>query len=268
MNPIRAAKDIPTNISELQWYFPRAQPPSKSTRNIMYTQAHIATTEDPHLLITKKKDSAMDWWYELNGGGLYIKPLADADRPQMIGFMAYSGNFTDPSAAQNLINKALQEQECERPIGVRLKPHPGMRNIRDLKDKHRSYRGSWFNEPFITLQIEADAKDAREVKQGLYKAFNQKGSRPYGLNFRFVPNKAICLLSADRIAKLQKMWIKHQADVKALKATTTEDIIFLDRPYKNHGTLREFVSELRHMKNKTKLFHSVDKSQSGWTRQE
>jgi hypothetical protein len=137
-----------------------------------------------------------------------------------------------------------------------------MRNVRELKDKHRTDGGNWFNEPFITLQIEADAKDSREVKKGLYKAFNQKGSRPYGLNFRFVPNKSICLLSADSIAKLQKMWIKHQADVKELRATTTEDIIHLDRPYKSHGTLRELISELKHSKNKSRLFHSVDKSQS------
>ena len=162
----------------------------------------------------------MDWWYELNGGGVYIKPLADADRPQVIGFMAYSGNFTDPSAAQYLINRALREQSCERPVGVRLKPHPGMRNVRELKDKHRTDGGNWFNELFITLQIEADAKDSREVKKGLYKAFNQNGSRPYGLNFRFVPNKSICLLSADGIAKLQKMLIKHQAEAKEPRATS------------------------------------------------
>jgi hypothetical protein len=261
-NPIREAKDIPTRVSELQWYFPRAQPPSKATRNIMYTQAHIATDQDPSLLITKKKDSAMDWWYEENGGGVYMKPLPDADRPQTIGFMAYSGNFTDPIATQGLINKALKDQNCSKPVGVRLKPHPGTRNVRDLKDKHKSEGGSWFTEPFITLQIEADAKDAREVKNGLYKAFNQKGSQPYGLNFRFVPNKAICLLSADGIEKLQKMWLKHQTDVKALKASTSEDILHLDRPYKTHGTLREFISSMQHSTNKSKLFHSVDKSQS------
>jgi hypothetical protein len=100
------------------------------------------------------------------------------------------------------------------------------------------------------------------VKTGLYKAFNQKGSQPYGLNFRFVPNKPICLLSADGIAKLQKMWLKHQSDVKALKATTTEDIVHLDKPYQTHGTLRELISKMRHSKNKSRLFHSVDKSQS------
>ena len=72
--PIREAKDIPTKISELQKYLPRAQPPTRSTRNMMYTQAQIATDSDPGLLITKKKDSAMDWWYEENGGGVYIKP--------------------------------------------------------------------------------------------------------------------------------------------------------------------------------------------------
>jgi hypothetical protein len=84
--PIREAKDIPSKISELQKYFPRAQPPTKSTRNIMYTQAQIATDSDPSLLITKKKDSAIGWWYKENGGGVYIKPLADADRPQTVGF--------------------------------------------------------------------------------------------------------------------------------------------------------------------------------------
>jgi hypothetical protein len=110
--PIRALKDIPTTITQLQWYFPRAQPPSQSTRNIMYTQAHIATSNVPDLVITKKKDSAMDWWYQENGGGVYIKPLPDAERPQVIGFMAYSGNFTDPTAAQYLINQALRDQSC------------------------------------------------------------------------------------------------------------------------------------------------------------
>ena len=260
--PIREDKDIPTKISELQRYFPRAQPPTKSTRNMMYTQAQIATDSDPSLLITKKKDSAMDWWYEENGGGVYVKPLADADRPQTVGFMAYSGNFTDPRAAQVLINQALKDQNCSKPIGVRLKPHPGTKNIRDLKDAHKSEGGSWFTEPFITLQIEADAKDAREVKQGLYLAFNQKDSQPYGLNFRFVPNKSICLLSADGVEKLQKMWLKHQTDVKALKPSTSEDILHLDRPYKTFGTLRQFISKMRHSGNKTRLFHSVDTSQS------
>ena len=196
------------------------------------------------------------------GGGVYIKPLADADRPQTVGFMAYSGNFTDPRAAQVLINKALGDQKCLKPIGVRLKPHPGTKNIRDLKDAHKSKGGSWFTEPFITLQIEADAKDAREVKQGLYLAFNQRDSQPYGLNFRFVPNKSICLLSADGVEKLQKMWLKHQTDVKALKPSTSEDILHLDQPYKTYGTLREFISKMRHSGNKSRLFHSVDTSQS------
>jgi hypothetical protein len=204
----------------------------------------------------------MDWWYQENGGGAYVKPLAEADRPQVIGFMAYSGNFTDPTAAQHLINRVLRDQGCMKPVGVRLKPHPGMKNIRELKEKHRSEGGTWFNEPFITLQIESDAHDSREVKTGLYKAFNQKGDQPQGLNFRFVPNKSICLLSADGIAKLQKMWLKHQSDVRVLKATTTEDIIHLDKPYKDHGTLREFIAGLKHTKNKSRLFHSVDKSQS------
>jgi hypothetical protein len=176
--------------------------------------------------------------------------------------MAYLGNFTDPLAAQRLINQALGAQIFSKPVGVRLKPHPGIRNIRDLKDQHKSDGGSWFTKPFITLQIETNAKDSREVKQGLYKAFNLKESQPYGLNFCFVPNKAICLLSADGVEKLQKMWLKHQTDVKALKATsTTEDIIFLDQPYKTYGTLREFISRLRHSTNQSQLFHSVDKSQ-------
>jgi hypothetical protein len=210
----------------------------------------------------------MDWWYQENGGGAYVKPLAEADRPQVIGFMAYSGNFTDPTAAQLLINCVLRDQGCMKPVGVRLKPHPGMKNIRELKDKHRSEGGTWFNEPFITLQIESDAHDSREVKTGLYKAFNQKGDQPQGLNFRFVPNKSICLLSADGIAKLQKMWLKHQSDVRVLKATTTEDIIHLDKPYKDHGTLREFIAGLKHTKNKSRLFHSVDKAKAGWMKQE
>jgi hypothetical protein len=72
----------------------------------------------------------------------------------------------------------------------------------------------------------------------------------------------MCLLSADGIAKLQKMWLKHQSDVRTLHATTTEDVIHLDRPYKTRGTLREFISKMKHTKNKTRLFHSVDKSQS------
>jgi hypothetical protein len=86
--PMRELKDIPTKISELQWYFPGAQPPTKATWNILYTQLHIAMSRVPDLLITKKKDSAIDWWYQENRGGVYVKPLADADRPQVIGFMA------------------------------------------------------------------------------------------------------------------------------------------------------------------------------------
>jgi hypothetical protein len=34
----------------------------------------------------------------------------------------------------------------------------------------------------------------------------------------------------DGIAKLQKKWLKHQPDVKALKAMTTEDIVHLNKP--------------------------------------
>jgi hypothetical protein len=67
-------------------------------------------------------------------------------------------------------------------------------------------------------------------------ALNQRDSQPYGLNFRFVPNKAICLLSADGIKKLQKMWLKHQMDVKDLNASTSEDILHLDGPFKTFGT--------------------------------
>jgi hypothetical protein len=104
-----------------------------------------------------------------------------------------------------MINWTLRDQKCLKPIGVRPKPHPGTKNIWDLKDTHKSEGGSWFKEPFITLQIETDAKDAWEAKQGLYLAFNQKDSQPCGLNFRFVPNKSICLLSADGVEKLQKM---------------------------------------------------------------
>jgi hypothetical protein len=66
------------------------QSPTKSTRNIMYTPRHRfqQTDSDPGLLVMKKKDLAMDWWYEENGGA-YMKPLTDVDMPKTVGFMAY-----------------------------------------------------------------------------------------------------------------------------------------------------------------------------------
>ena len=62
----------------------------------------------------------MAWFYEVYGGGVFLKPLPNATRPKLLGYLAYSSNFSDVEATQNLITSELKKKGIKGSIGVKL----------------------------------------------------------------------------------------------------------------------------------------------------
>jgi hypothetical protein len=202
--PIRSIAGLPKTNTELKWYLPNTNPPSAKSNFTIWTQIHIATNEDPLMKITKHRESEMNWYYDQNGGGMYMKPLTDSDHPMYIGWMTFTGNFTGPKALTQMLKTSLASVCFTRPIGVKLKQQKGMKIADDMRNKHRE-KGSWFNQPWMSVQVETDTRNACIAKQHLYRLFNQKDkSQPFGLSYRFVPAQANSLLSTQGIEKMAK----------------------------------------------------------------
>jgi hypothetical protein len=93
----------------------------------IWTQIHLATNKNPLMKITKQRESKMNWYYNQNGGGMYMKPLTDSDCPMYIEWMTSTGNFTSPKGMAQMIKPSLASIGFTRPIRVKLKQQTGMK---------------------------------------------------------------------------------------------------------------------------------------------
>jgi hypothetical protein len=49
--------------------------PSAKSHFIVWMQIYLAMDKNPLLKIEKNRDSKMNWYYDQNGGGMYIIPM-------------------------------------------------------------------------------------------------------------------------------------------------------------------------------------------------
>jgi hypothetical protein len=173
-------------------------------------------------------------------GGCYSKPLDRAENPRDVGVLLYSGNFTDPKAVQDVINKRLLELGTRVEIGIKLKSVQAkmFTGVRMEKPFDKTFhRKEW-----MMIHLEADQSVLRSAKKWIYKMFNQKGTvQPGGLRYRFIPSNIT--MTKEGSKKKTLSWYKHKETINRLNIQRNVDILFLDEPLSpdDDTTLRQYL---------------------------
>jgi len=269
MGPIRNENDIPKSLSALRKYLPRLQLPSDIKKPV-YTSLRICSTVDPGRF-SSNSDCEIKYWYDSEKSYLYTKPLPNAENPLPIGVLCFSGNFSNIEDLSTMINSDLQDIGVEHPIGLKLRTNSEIKYTEEKEVEHKANGGTWINQPWKMVHVEADSPHISSTKRGMYLLFNNREKpNPRGLPYRFIPSKWNRTLSKASNEKILIMLNKHQELVRNLMTIRSEDIVALDLPVNiskdpdqiQESTLREILQSITCAGSNEKLFHSVDRTTS------
>jgi hypothetical protein len=92
-----------------------------------------------------------------------LQEASEGLRPTAIGYLMYSGNFTDVTETMEKMNKGLRAIDCKFPIGGKIKTLPGHRPTDEMRTAHKEKisqlsgrLNSWYTQAWMTLVIEVD----------------------------------------------------------------------------------------------------------------
>ena len=111
--------ETPHQLTKLRWsdlamHLPRLFKPNPNDGRC-YTSIHMGCHEDFHDAITNN----VKWFYNSNKGGLYNKPINDAENLVNFGLFTLTGQFSTPESHQQIVNNWKKKNNCKFLIGCR-----------------------------------------------------------------------------------------------------------------------------------------------------
>lgn len=100
--PLKGKRRLPLNLAVLLEYFWGID--TTVIDHKVYIQVWLMLHINPLTLLTTQ-DARLAGWGRLANMQIYLKPLSTADDPVEIGWLAYSGNFTDTAALTSLVQQ-------------------------------------------------------------------------------------------------------------------------------------------------------------------
>ena len=254
-------KDAPKEIHQFDHFFPRIK---ADGTGIGATYTAVRITSDTCMDdIVSSRYSEMNNYYYSNIESMYERILQNAESTMTIGFLTYSGGFTDIRATCNLINERLRKNKIYIEVGGRTRDVvPTSKATKEIfRDKSRRH---WTLQPWRAVHIETDRKDAKIAVREISKMFNRTSSvRPGGLHFRFVPERRYERMDTKKERFMEGLIQKHRAVISALQYVSLDGVEKLDDPCTNKRTsLRKFLLGLKTPKG-NEIFHSVDMMRGG-----
>ena len=254
-------KDAPKEIHQFDVFFPRIKADGSGI-GASYTAVRI-TADTCMDDIVSSRYSEMNNYYYANIESMYERILQNAESTITIGFLSYSGGFTDIRATCKLINERLRKNNIFIEVGGRTRDvAPTSKTIKDaFREKSRRH---WTLQPWRAVHIETDRKDAKLAVKEISKMFNRTTSvRPGGLHFRFVPDRRYEKMDTKKERFIEGLTQKHRAVISALQYISLDGVEKLDDPCSNkRTTLRKFLLGLK-TTNGAEIFHSVDMMRGG-----
>lgn len=183
--------------------------------------------------------------------GMYRK-MVQEENVKEIGWMQFSTREIDRGALRDQI-----EAELEVDIGLKWK------NI-DI-----GARGKIREEDKVSaMHVECKAADAHKVSAKLRTFFStnhkDRNKYPNGLRLRFIKHISQCINYEEK-GKVKQLRERQKAFLKAVRTTSTDDIIDLDyNPKANQPTLRQMIMGINSVRQQGKpLFLNVDLNYNG-----
>ncbi|MGL5935190.1 MAG: hypothetical protein ACRCZI_06160, partial [Cetobacterium sp.] len=258
--------DIPSKMSDFKKIYAEGiRPKSNST---CWFKIHLDIEEkiDP-IHYTSTNDSETQDLFLDTGHKAYMCSVQNSDDVVDLCDFIYSGPFTNPQDFEKILRDALKETtKANFKFGCRVKKTKELPEPQTVKD--------WLLKYNTLLHLEVDRRQAKVLKQELYRLFNKiEGNkrRPGGYNFRVLPDKSQIRSGTRGTRDRINMLRKHQANTQSLTVFKSYDIKELDLEVtSNHNTitLREYTLQITsplvtNKRNAPKLFFSVDFAPSG-----
>ena len=199
--------------------------------------------------ISSGKETDLGWWYSTEEMSVYTKAIQRADLSKVVGWMAFSGNFTNVDDTMREITQALRNEGKDAEIAGRMRVFQGTKDIASLNEEHSRKGGLWINRPYNVLYIESEAKKAKRVAKRLLQLFNNiQKPQPGNLPFRFVPTKQYASFGRNSKNMVTQMKKKHEAVINKLEIIQCQDIIHMDKEVEGK-TLQQEMMQMRHSVN-------------------
>lgn len=254
--PLSKTSAFPSSLLKLSVYFNKIAAPKRANDFVAYAQVRLGTDTPPDSFLVSNPDSSLHSYYSDAGISIYQKPLSQSDRPEYVGYFTYTGNFTHRQCFEDLIRGLLAQEDITKEIGVKVKAHPKLSNMRDLRQAHYDRGGNWYNQNWVTAQLYCDRNDVRAIKDAMIKIFN-RDHLTY-LPFKFIPSETNTFSTLEGREKRSGMWEKHRKVVADLVYILNNDVTSLDSPSHDGKTLRHYLYELKSIRTGRQLIHSVD----------
>lgn len=256
--PLRGSKALPPNSSILSNFFPGID--TTITDRRVYIQVRLLLHIPPTMILTNQR-SRLAGWGRLANMQIYKKPLSTADDPVDIGWLAYTGNFTNADELATL----FQQINSDNPgveIGFRNKKLNIRPNGEQARRRHTAKGGNWRNQPWFCIHVICNRQNIDRATDVLYDTFNTPSAdRPFPLHYWFVPFSNIIPLSADEAHSVARVIPHHDRVVSDFKFLTSDEVVSLDRKIKGI-TLREKLLQITSEHTGKQLIHSVDTTTS------
>ena len=250
-------KDIPEDIKALRTYFERVGAGKKHS----WTKVQITMDEDPEK-ITSKYESEMEYWYQDDNDTLHIRPLRDSDDTAEIGYMIYTGNFTNVERFMKMVNDEAKKENFKGTLGGKVKRCWEIEVDEAERIKHKnSKRDAWKVQYWNLLHVIADRAEREQARDVLYEIFNNTNRKlPAGLVTRYIPVKDLATLLPMGIRARTHAFNKHVTSAMDLEVITAREILHMDEPDETTGkTLREFLTTIKSSISGRPLFHNIDR---------
>ena len=238
---IEKTKDIPSDMNELRKYFSGINP--SSVNPVSYAKIRI-TTDVKASRLTSTKMADMNGYYYLHKEAMYERQLQDAESTTSIGFLTYSGGFTDIKATCTLINKALKQKKIT--VGGRLKDI--VQTSKEAKEEYKNNNARhWTTDPWRAVVLETEYAQAAEAVIAVSHLFNKDNvKRPGGLRFRFVPDARFEQMSDRKTRFVDGLIDKHRAVLGCIKYLKIPGVKHLDDDVTSRKiTLRKFLMKMK-----------------------
>ena len=257
---LRFDADLPTTTEELQVYLPDATL-AKAYKTI-FVKARLRLCTNP-LEMTTGRNRRIAEWADEKKLQIFKNTMDHAENPRMIGWIAYTGNFTDVPALHDILTAALTDLGETFEFGLKVKTMREVPSGKKASDAHYRNGGNWMTFPWRAVHIEVDKPTAKHAVSVFSQIFNDDDNpRPAGMFLWFIPFPQYALISTDGTEDLlQTSRNTHIKVLQNLCPLQTEDIEDVDISV-DGMTLREFLLSRKSKRTGKALFHAVDKSQS------
>ena len=257
--PLQGNKPPPTDANSLASFFPGID--TTVTDRRVYIQVRLLLHVSPSMLRTTG-NSRMSGWGRLSNMQIYKKPLSSADDPVEIGWLAYTGNFTNAKELLKLFERINESTPARIDVGFRTKKSNLRPNGDAAQRRHTANGGNWRNQPWFCIHVVCNRPHIDQATDILFETFNTPAAeRPFPIHYWFIPFAHVIPLLADEAHLVAKVIPHHDKVVSDFKFLTSDKILHLDKVI-NGTTLREQIFLLSSDNTGKQLIHSVDMTTS------